>query len=89
MRHSSAEILSWADDAWQLGRDAAEAHRGLSESSRPDFRPDLSGEWADSPTPKSVVEAVTELSYENVNEEIIEAICNAWEEGANSAWPHG
>lgn len=49
-------------------------------------RPDLSGEWADSPTPNSIVEEVTSSTGSVVNEAGREAIIDAWEEGVSETF---
>jgi hypothetical protein len=42
-------------------------------------QPNLSGEWADAPTPRSLA---YEVGYEGIDGEILDAISNAWETGA-------
>ena len=56
-------------------------------------RPNLSGEWADAPNPRSLFEEVTGLDAHaeaTWNHEaystVLEAICSAWEEGASETF---
>lgn len=48
--------------------------------------PNLSGEWADDPTPGSLVEDVTGLSRWNVDDATTDEIVFAWDAGANIAF---
>jgi hypothetical protein len=52
--------------------------------------PDLSGEWADSPTPRSLFEELTgcdahcEATWnQDTYQEVLESICEAWEAGVS------
>jgi hypothetical protein len=60
-------------------------------------RPNLSGEWADSPTPISLYEQITGLdhseeedaagmAYETLIGSVVDAIANAWEEGVSETF---
>ena len=56
-------------------------------------RPDLSGEWADSPTPRSLFEDITGLdahaesswNYDGY-QAVLEVICEAWEDGVSEVF---
>jgi len=61
-------IVEWQRAAWELGRASSAAN--------------LSGEWADDPTPKALYERVTGAEFGESEPEHVELICLAWEEGA-------
>jgi hypothetical protein len=55
--------------------------------------PDLSGEWADAPTPKSLFEDVTGLDAHaegsfnyDAYQSVLEEICEAWERGVSETF---
>lgn len=81
---ADALLPAWEEEAEEMGRDAAEAHAHADVALRPDGEPNLSGEWADSPTPLSVAREVTERT--DPPEWAVDAIADAWERGAQGRW---
>jgi len=56
-------------------------------------RPDLSGEWTDAPTPRSLFEDVTGLDAHaestwqpDAYQMVLEALCDAWERGVSETF---
>lgn len=47
-------------------------------------RPDLSGEWADAPTPRSLAEEI--IRTDELPDELPTELADAWEEGCSEAW---
>jgi hypothetical protein len=99
-REAGTAAASWVTD----GNTSQEHYRRLAQmmdDGDPELfdylpvQPNLSGEWADSPTPKSLFEDITGLdahaesswSYDGY-QTVLEAICEAWEQGCEEAFSH-
>lgn len=101
-------MSDYEDQARELGREAARCALTWVELSVADARsivsdvdpavmdayegPNLSGEWADGPTPDSIYRAVTggELDLWPEDEAILrDSIADAWQEGVDEVWSEG
>lgn len=59
-----------------------------SESHLPAY-PDLSGEWADAPTPRSLVADIMGEGFEEPDDRLVTVeseLCSAWEEGVSETF---
>lgn len=99
----SSEHDAWLAQARYLGADAALAAASWLTMSEADARsilddvdpevmdrypaPNLSGEFADDPTPDSLTLEITGLSsWQHERDEPAQEIADAWEEGRDSVW---
>jgi hypothetical protein len=87
-RHAGAAAGAWAADG-NTDRDAAAQVIALGDAGD-DFddylprRPDLSGEWADEATPRSIAEMLT--GRDDAEPELVDAISSAWEAGVDETF---
>lgn len=92
-QESAHAAASWTTDGNTASEHAARVLAVLDDGdpAADDYlpaRPDLSGAWADSPTPRLLFEAVTGLGARDhatwqpaAYQMILEALCEAWERG--------
>lgn len=85
-REAGEAAGKWADAC--CGLNPARARVALASVLRGDFSagglphvPDLSGEWADEPTPSQLATAVGGELGVSVDADLADALCSAWEAG--------
>jgi hypothetical protein len=83
---------SWAVDGRMSHKDIARILAVLEEGDSEDVaeylpaRPNLSGEWADDPTPGSLFRAITGRRPEEADDDVVDALCDAYERGVDETF---
>ena len=72
--------------AYGIGRDAANAVLATSPDGDASAMPNLSGEWADSWTPGTLVGAACNCAPTSIPDDNWEALCDAFDDGVAEAW---